>query len=178
MTIDVWWCTEKKLLTVFILKDTSDKHLLYFLLEKSGRIPLQFALQDSKSSCILQECQICNFPGVFIRINTDLHRLICTKQYEPQYVKTNKVACAPSEDSDLPSLIRVVAVRMKKLWVFSYPTEHTVRTLADLSLSLGTQVILLVLLCCGSYYEFHVHWHSRPFIWKYQFAVTVLRSVF
>ena len=29
--------------------------------------------------------------------------------------------CAPSEDSDPPSLIRVFAVRMEKPWVFSYP---------------------------------------------------------
>ena len=39
--------------------------------------------------------------------------------------KTNKMACALSEDSDqpghLPSLIRVFAVRMKKAWVLSYP---------------------------------------------------------
>ena len=39
--------------------------------------------------------------------------------------KTNKMACAPSKDSDqpghLPSLIRVFAVRMKKPWDLSYP---------------------------------------------------------
>ena len=38
--------------------------------------------------------------------------------YEPRQVKTNKMACASSEDSDQPghppSLIRVFAVRMKK----------------------------------------------------------------
>ena len=43
---------------------------------------------------------------------------------EPPFDKTNKVACAPSEDSDQPghppSLIRVFAVRMKKAWVASY----------------------------------------------------------
>ena len=45
--------------------------------------------------------------------------------YEPPHDKTNKMACAPNEDSDqpghLPSLIRVFAVRMKKVWVVSYP---------------------------------------------------------
>ena len=45
--------------------------------------------------------------------------------YEPPHDKTNKMICAPSEDSDqpghLPSLIRVFAVRMKKAWVLSYP---------------------------------------------------------
>ena len=44
---------------------------------------------------------------------------------EPLHKKTNKVTCAPSEDSDQPwnppSLIRVIAVHMKKLWVLSYP---------------------------------------------------------
>ena len=49
----------------------------------------------------------------------------CEKALEPPLDKTNKMACAPSEDSDQPghppSLIRVFAVRMKKAWVFSYP---------------------------------------------------------
>ena len=42
----------------------------------------------------------------------------------PPHDKTNKMTCAPSEDSDQPhhppSLIRVFAVRMKKAWVVSY----------------------------------------------------------
>ena len=45
--------------------------------------------------------------------------------FELPHDKTNKMACAPSEDSDQPglppSLIRVFAVRMKKAWVLSYP---------------------------------------------------------
>ena len=45
---------------------------------------------------------------------------------EPPQDKTNKMACAPSEDSDQPghspSLIRVFAVRMEKAYVFSYPS--------------------------------------------------------
>ena len=44
---------------------------------------------------------------------------------EPPHDKTNKMACAPSEDSDQPghppSLIGVFAVRMKKAWALSYP---------------------------------------------------------
>ena len=43
---------------------------------------------------------------------------------EPPHAKTNKIVCAPSEDSDQPghppSLIRVFAVRMNKDWVLSY----------------------------------------------------------
>ena len=45
--------------------------------------------------------------------------------FEPPRVKTNKMVCAPSEDSDQPghppNLIRVFAVRVKKDWVLSYP---------------------------------------------------------
>ena len=44
---------------------------------------------------------------------------------EPPHDKTNKMACAPSEDSDQPGhppgLIRVFTVRKKKDWVLSYP---------------------------------------------------------
>ena len=46
-------------------------------------------------------------------------------EYELPHDKTNKMACAPSEDSDQPghppSLIRAFAVRIKKTWVLSYP---------------------------------------------------------
>ena len=44
---------------------------------------------------------------------------------EPSHDKTNKMACAPSGDSDQPehppSLIRVFDVRIKQTWVLSYP---------------------------------------------------------
>ena len=43
--------------------------------------------------------------------------------------------CAPSEDSDQPgrppSLIRVLAVRMKKVWVLSYPLSAERRLWSD-----------------------------------------------
>ena len=44
--------------------------------------------------------------------------------FEPASDKTNKMTCAPGEDSDQPghppSLIRVFAVRMKKHWALNY----------------------------------------------------------
>ena len=44
---------------------------------------------------------------------------------EPHRDKTNKMACAPSKDSDQPrhppSLIRVFAVSLKKARILSYP---------------------------------------------------------
>ena len=50
--------------------------------------------------------------------------------------KTNKMTCAPSEDSDQPehprSLIRVFAIRMNIPWVLSYPLS-TLRRLIRLS---------------------------------------------
>ena len=47
---------------------------------------------------------------------------------EPPHDKTNKMACAPSEDSDQAghptSLIRVFAVCLNKYWVLSYPVSE------------------------------------------------------
>ena len=54
---------------------------------------------------------------------------------EPPHEKTNKMACAPSEDSDQPghppSLIRVFTVRMKKAWVLSFPLSAQQRLWSD-----------------------------------------------
>ena len=64
---------------------------------------------------------------VYRPVNPVNHPILLTWKdtYEPPHDKTNKMACAPSEDSDQPghppSLIRVFAVRMKKPWIFSYP---------------------------------------------------------
>ena len=55
--------------------------------------------------------------------------------YEPPRDKTNKMACAPSEDSEQPghppSLIRVFAVHSKKAWVLSYPLSAQRRLWSD-----------------------------------------------
>ena len=55
-------------------------------------------------------------------------KLQCLRAFitiEPHHKKTNKMICAPSEESNQPgpppSLIRVFAVRMKKHWVFGCP---------------------------------------------------------
>ena len=49
--------------------------------------------------------------------------------------QNQQCGCAPSEDSDqlghLPSLIRVFAVRMKQLWVLSYPFSAQRRLWSD-----------------------------------------------
>ena len=95
--------------------------------------------------------------------------------YEPHHDKTNKVACAPSEDSDqpghLPSLIKVFTVRMKKAWVLSYPLSTQLRLIrlggcAGWSESLlGTHAILFVLSWFGSYKPCHKKtclWGLRP----------------
>ena len=58
-----------------------------------------------------------------------------TVRNEPPHDKTNKMACSPSEDSDQPghppSLIRVFTVRMKKVWVLSYPLSAQRRLWSD-----------------------------------------------
>ena len=56
-------------------------------------------------------------------------------KFEPPHDKTNKMACAPSKDSDQPghllSPIRVFAIRMKKAWVLSYPLSAQRRLWSD-----------------------------------------------
>ena len=81
-------------------------------------------------------------------------------QFEPQHDKTNKMTCAPSEDSDQPghrpSLIGVFAVRMKKAWVLSYQmsasedSDQTGRMPRLIWVFAGRTVILLVLSWGGS----------------------------
>ena len=57
-----------------------------------------------------------------------------SKWNEPPHDKTNKMACAPREDSDqpghLPSLISL-RCRMKKAWVLSYPLSAQRRLWSD-----------------------------------------------
>ena len=74
--------------------------------------------------------------------------------------QTQQNDCAPSEDSDQPghppSLIRVIAVRMKKAWVLSYPLsaqrrpDQTGRMPRLIWVFAGRTVNLLVLSCRGS----------------------------
>ena len=79
------------------------------------------------------------FPGVQMF-------MIFMVTHEPPHDKANKMACAPSEDSDQPghspSLIGVFVVRMKKLWVLSYPLS------ASEDSDQAEQVWILS--CCGS----------------------------
>ena len=60
-----------------------------------------------------------------LNLHVTFHLSQPKRKYEPQLDNTNKMACAPSEDTDQPghppSLIRVFAVRMKKHWVLRYP---------------------------------------------------------
>ena len=70
---------------------------------------------------------------------------------EPPHDKTNKMVCAPSEDSDQPghppSLIRVFTVRTKKPCFLSYPLSAQQRLIWVFA---GNKIILLVLSCGGS----------------------------
>ena len=93
----------------------------------------------------------------------EIHVLKCLKlrlANEPLHDKTNKMTCAPSQDSDPPgnppSLIRVFVVRMKNLWALNYLLS-AVKTLISLGgcpgwseSSLGAHVSLLVLSCVSS----------------------------
>ena len=70
-----------------------------------------------------------------IPLSARLRAYVWKKTSEPLHDKTNKMACAPSEDSDqpghLPSLIRVFALRTKKAWALSYPLSTQRRLWSD-----------------------------------------------
>ena len=71
----------------------------------------------------------------FVVVFSYLYAHVCSCENEPRYVRTSKMAHAPSEDSDQPrhppSLIRVFAVCMKKAWVLSYPLSAQRRLWSD-----------------------------------------------
>ena len=54
-----------------------------------------------------------------------LYETSAEAKIEPPHDKTNKMTCAPNEDSDQPghppSLIRAFAFRLKEVWVINYP---------------------------------------------------------
>ena len=85
--------------------------------------------------------------------------------FERTYDKTNKIACASSEDSDEPghppSLISLRCPNGKKSWGPELPTERTAKALIRLGgcpgwseSSLGAHAILLVLPWAGSFFHF------------------------
>ena len=108
---------------------------------------------------LISGCQCLQFyPWVLIFMSSHCFTLFTC--IEPPHDKTNKMACAPSEDSEqpghLPSLIRVFAVHTKKTWVLSYPLSAQPRLIRlgwcpGWSESLLGAVILLVLSCSGAY---------------------------
>ena len=80
-------------------------------------------------------CCVC-FSNIHVQycLNDLLEGLISVA-FEPPHDKTNKMACAPSEDSGQPghspSLIRTFAVRMKKAWFLGYPMSAQRRLWSD-----------------------------------------------
>ena len=94
---------------------------------------------------------------------------------EPPHDKTNKMACVLSKDSDqpgnVPSLIRVFAVCMKKAWVLSYPLSAQRRlwsdwadAQADLSLRwVHSHFVGLVMRWLKCRYPWTLAWHSPIF---------------
>ena len=109
--------------------------------------------------------------------------------FKPPRDKTNKMACAPSEDSDQPGhppiLIRVFAVRMKKAWILRLHIERTANTLIRLGgctgwseSSLGAQSFCRFcheaahFIFTSSYlWNFcHINWQISSCLTKWKFA--------
>ena len=93
---------------------------------------------------------------------------------------TNKMACAPSEDSGHPPcLISVFAVHMKKAWVLSYPPSAQRRLWSDWVMpswsrsSLGAHAILLVLSWGGSFNS-HFVFSAWNLTWSWALTFFIL----
>ena len=107
--------------------------------------------------------------------HSSIKRGLMATLFELPHDKTNKMACAPSEDSDQPghppSPIRVFAVCMKKHWVLSYPlsTQQRLIRLGRCSgwseSSLGKQSF------CWFCYE-AAHIFIYRFVWVTSFCTT------
>ena len=95
----------------------------------------------------------------------------CSTENEPPHDKTNKMACAPSEDSDQPahppSLITVFSIRMKKTLVLNYLFSTQRRLWSDwvddeaFSSISGLKIGTLSPVCCRMI-DFITNW----WIWK------------
>ena len=89
-------------------------------------------VQTALFCCSGCQCLGC-LQQVFIPVSSQRFNFIYI--FEPAHDKTYKMACAPSEHSDKPghppSLIRVFAVRMKKVWVPRYPLSAQRRLWSD-----------------------------------------------
>ena len=69
--------------------------------------------------------------------------------YEPRHDKTNKVTVRPAK-----TLIRVFAVRMKKVWALSYPMSAQRRLCSDWE---GASNLIRGCIVCHSVYTFWTH---------------------
>ena len=107
--------------------------------------------------------QICRISSIKIEnmIGTIQKKKLDSLTNEPLHDKINKLVCVPSEDTDQPgrppTLIKVFAVHMKKLWGLSYPLSAQRRLFrldgcpGWLEFLLGQQVIMLILSWGGSF---------------------------
>ena len=133
--------------------------------DQAGRIPrLIWVFAERTLILLVLSCRGSNVKARHVVLKadrqktSDTHKIECT--YEPPHDKTNKMVCAPSEDwSVLASA--VLAVRMKKDWVLSYPLGAQRRLIrlggcpgwSESSLGAQSAVSLLVLLWGGSYMQ-------------------------
>ena len=88
---------------------------------------------------------------------------------EPHHDKTNKMACAPSKDSDQPghppSLIRVFPVRLKKAKILSYPLGAQQRLLSDWAYAQADLSLRLAHIpFCWFCHDAAQMWFSDPFL--------------
>ena len=111
---------------------------------------------------------------------TDRHQL---QVFEPPRDKTNKMACAPSEDSDQPgippSLIRVFAIRMKKAQVLTYPMSVNIINFLPCTMIYLSHVNLTICNSChnlmSSQHKIHLYrWFEAIYRTQVEYIVSVI----
>ena len=95
-------------------------------------------MTKKRRGCILSLSMLTDFTVMCWTMRANAKKLLMNRTelstfiFEPPH---DKMACPPSEDSDQPwhppSLIRVLAVRVKKPWVLSYPLSAQRRLWSD-----------------------------------------------
>ena len=91
-----------------------------------------FSSSPEKQSCRPLQTNLCGIHFLSKHWKYPMWQVwLAENQNKPPHDKTNKMACAPSQDTDQPghptSLISVFTVRMKKAWVLSYSLSAQLR---------------------------------------------------
>ena len=144
----------------------------------AGRALISLVLSCSVSNAIHQGDPVFSLhfslPLLYLQLRTAIlgpHRIVFNRKMS-RLVKNQHNDCAPSEDSDQPghppSLIRFFAVRMKKVWVLSYPLSAQRRLWPDWA---DAEADLSLRWAHRHFVGFVMRW--LKYKWKWEFGINI-----